>query len=379
MVTELNLLEIQSYVDAATLAVQAANDAGGLEVGGSRYRVVLIVEETPSTPEDLSRATLRLINRENVVAIVGPNNSRNAIPAATVAEYARIPMICPGSTNPRTTAGKDYVFRVAFTDPFQGRVLARFAVEELRAPTAAVLYDVADAYSRDVAAAFKQALEAAGGQVVAFESYTTGDQDWSDQLVRIRDRNPGVLFFPSLNHDAVAQATQARRLGIDATPLGSDSWTMAALTHHPALEGAFVTQNWHVSAAGASPEAGAFVAAYRRAYHRDPAGGPALTYDALRIFFQAIRSAGRADPESIRDALSQLEDYRGATGRITYRGTGGDPRRPAVIVRIKEGKVIFHKLVNPEPIPPSMPPTSPPRKSTAPGDSTSTLPVRTMR
>jgi len=280
---------------------------------------------------------------------LGPYVSRNAIPAATVAENARIPMICPTSTHPRTTAGKDYVFRTTFTDPFQGRVLARFALEELGTQTAAVLYDVANDYNRDIARVFLEVFEAAGGQMVALESYTTGDQDFRAQLERIRNHRPGVLFLPNFDIDVIAQARQARQLGIDATFLGGDAWTPEVLGRHPELDGAFTTQHWHVGVADASPEARAFLAAYRQAYGQDPPGVSALAWDTMGLVFQAIQSAGRADPELIRDALSRIENYRGASGTITYRGTGGDPQRSAVIVQLKEGKVIFHKLVNPEP------------------------------
>ncbi len=349
MLNDIFIPEGETYRRAANLAVEEVNDAGGLEIGGDQHQVVLIAEYTENTPEETSRAALRMINQENVVALIGPNNSRNAIPAARVAENARIPMISPESTHPTTTAGNQYVFRIAYTDPFQGRVLARFAIEELRAPRAAVLYDVADTYSRGVAAVFKEVFEAAGGQVVAYESHVTGDQDFRVQLARIRNRRPGVLLLPNPDSAVVTQARQARRLGIDATLLGCDAWTPQALAHHPELEGALVTQNWHVDAAPASPEARAFVAAYRRIYHRDPSGGPALTYDAVRLVVQAIRNAGRAEPVAIRDALSRIENYRGVTGVITYRGMGGDPPRPAVIVRIQGGKVIFHKRVDPEP------------------------------
>ncbi|MCP4656726.1 MAG: ABC transporter substrate-binding protein [bacterium] len=349
MVVELSLPEDRTYVEAAKLAVEEVNDAGGLDIGGDKHRVVLIVEDSQNTPEKVARATLKLVNRENVVALVGPNNSRNAIPASTVAENAHIPMIAPASSHPRTTAGKDYVFRVAYTDPFQGRVLARFALEELRTPRAAVLYDVADAYSRSLAAVFKEALEAAGGQVPAFESYTTGDQDFRPQLGRIARRKPGLLFLPNDDPDIITQAMQARQLGIDATLLGGDSWTSALTTYHPELEGAFTTQVWHVNATDAIPEGRAFVAAYRRACQQDPTSGPALTYDAVGLILQAIRNAGRAEPEAIRDALSQIENYRGAAGSITYRGMGGDPQRPALILQIKEGEIVLHKLVPPEP------------------------------
>ncbi|MCP4593668.1 MAG: ABC transporter substrate-binding protein [bacterium] len=349
MLADFGVLESQPTVKGARLAVKVIHDAGGLAIGGHRHRVELIIEDTRNTPEDTSRAVLRLINQENVVAIVGPQVSRNVFPASRAAENARIPLISPGSTNPRTTAGKDFVFRVAFTDSLQCEVLARLVLEQLRTPTAAVLYDVAGAYSRDLATMFKQAFEAAGGQVVAFESYTTGDQDFSRQLTRIGKRMPGMLFLPNLNTDVIPQARQARRLGIAGTLVGGDGWIPERLTEHPELEGAFAVQHWHPDVADTNPEARAFIAAYRQAYAEDPSSFPALTYDAFGLLFQAIRRAGRADPESIRHALSRLEDYPGVTGTITYRGTGGDPQKPALIVQLKGGKVVLHKLVGPEP------------------------------
>ena len=187
----------QSTVEAAELAVQKVNDAGGLDVGGRKQKVVLVIEDNQDKAEVAVSAAQKLINQENVVAIVGPQASRNAIPVSNVAENAHIPMVSPWSTNPETTAGKQYVFRVAFIDPFQGRVMARFAIEEFGAQKAGVLYDVASAYNKGIAEIFKQVFEEAGGQVVAFESYTTGEQDFSRQLENIRDSGAEVLFLPN--------------------------------------------------------------------------------------------------------------------------------------------------------------------------------------
>ncbi len=336
-------------VDAAHLAAAAVNDAGGLDVGGEKHPVVLLIEDTKTTPGEAVDAARRLIHQQGVVAVVGPSMSHFAIPVADVAENARVPMISPVSTNPRTTADKEFVFRIAFLDSFQGQVLARLAREELHCLTAAVLYDVANTYSRDIATVFKRAFAAAGGRVAAFESYTTGERDFRRQLERIRDTGSTVLFLPNYNSEVRTQARQARELGIAATFLGSDGWVPHMLTDHPGLEGAFVAQHWHLAVADANPEAGAFAAAYRQVHDQDSPPAAALTYDAFGVLFQAIRSAGRTAPESIRDALSRMESYPGVTGSITYRGAGGDPQKPAVILQLKGGNLLFHKLVSPEP------------------------------
>ncbi len=338
----------EATVHAARLAAATVNDAGGLDVGRKKYPIVLIIEEIKTTTSaEVVDAARRIIHQQNVVAVVGPNQSREAILVAGVAENARVPMISPKSTNPRTTDGREFVFRVAFTDAFQGEVMARFAIAELGASTAAVLYDAANAYNRDIAAVFQEVFEAAGGQVVALESYITGDQDFSRQLLRIRNRGPGVLFLPNYSTDVVAQASRIRELGIDTVILGSDAWTPGEATDHPGLEGAFFSEHWHPDPAGASPEARAFVEAYRRAYDQDPSSMAALSHDALGLLFEAVRSAGRADPERIRQALSRIENYPGVTGTITYRNTGGDPQKDGIILQIRQGKTVVHKKIQP--------------------------------
>lgn len=186
----------KSTIDGAQLAVQEINNVGGVEVGGRQHQMELVIEDDQDKPEVAVSVVQKLINQEAVVAIVGPQLSRNAIPAADVAEQARIPLISPVSTNPETTANKRYVFRTTFVDPFQGQVMARFAFRNLGAQKAAVLYDVASAYNRGIAEVFKQAFEENGGQVVAFESYTTGQQQLSAQFDRIRASRSDVLFCP---------------------------------------------------------------------------------------------------------------------------------------------------------------------------------------
>lgn len=333
---------------AAQLAVREVNKAGGLDVGGRRLRVKLIIEDVEEGhPERVVVAAHKLINQENVVAIVGPQYSRDAIPVAQVAEGARIPMISPMSTHPETTAGKQYVFRVGFIDSFQGRVMARFVLEDLGLQKAAVLYDVASDYNRGIAEIFKQVFEEAGGQVVAFEAYTTGEKDFRQYLLRIRESGAKVLFLPNYVDDFPVQAYLARQMGIDVPVIGSDSWDGLDLTGHPELEGAFYSSHWHID--NDNERSRSFVEAYRQAYPDRTAirSTAAMTYDAFGLLFQAIQSQGQADPGSIMRGLAAIEGYQGVSGVITYQ-EGGDPVKSAVIVQIKEGERVLYKRVTPE-------------------------------
>ena len=331
-------------VDAAKLAIQPVNDAGGLELGGQRQKVTLVIEDDQDRAEVAAGAAQKLINQEKVVALIGPSVSRNAIPVADVAESAHMPMISPNSTNPATTAGKKYAFRAVFIDPFQGRVIARFARDDLQAQKAAVLYDIASAYNKGIAEVFKQAFTESGGEVVAFEPYTTGEKTFSAQLARIKQSGASVLFLPNYDNEVPSQAQQARQAGISATLLGSDTWSTIKPADRAVLEGGFFSGSW--SSALPSDQAQAFVKAFRQLYNSEPTDISALTYDAFGLLFEAIKSQKKAEPEAIRDGLAGIKDYKGVTGSIGYLGSG-DPVKSAVISQIKDGAFVLYKQVNP--------------------------------
>lgn len=335
----------QATLDVARLAVETVNAAGGIDLDGRPHDVALLIGDTGNTPEGATRASLELINRQKVVAIVGSSFSRHAIPSGAVAEKAGIPMICPGSTHPQTTAGREFLFRVSYVNPFQGRAMARFARQDLALTTAAVLYDVADANSRDVAKVFQRDFAASGGRVVALETFTTGETDFSPALERIRAAAPEALFLPNFSTEVVLQGQQARGLGIESVLLGTDSWLSDALVASHDLEGGYFSLSWHRDMAVAGSAVETFDAGYLNADGGEPYELAAMTYDAFGLLFQAIATAAETEPESIREALARIEDYRGVTGPITFSGTAGDPHRNAAIVQLRDGRTRLYKVV----------------------------------
>jgi len=165
----------ESAKNGAELAIKEINDAGGLEVAGKKYTLKLVVEDNEDKAESAAAAAQKLATA-GVVAMIGPNASRNAIPAAEVAESSKMLMITPWSTNPKTTLDaktgqpKKYVFRAAFIDDFQGRVAAKFAIDQLKTAKPAVLYDVASEYNKGIAEFYRKTLEESGVTVVAWAS-----------------------------------------------------------------------------------------------------------------------------------------------------------------------------------------------------------------
>lgn len=341
----------EAMVNAAQLAVGEINQAGGLDVGGRQVKIALAIEDDQGYPEKSVIAAQKLINQANVAAIVGPPFDRNAIPVSVVVESARIPMITPLSTDPQTTAGKRYVFRATFTNAFQGQVMARFAIESLGAAKdargAAVLYDVANVYNRGIAETFKLELEKAGGRVALFESYTTGEQDFSRQLADIARVGSGinVLVLPNFPQDVSIQVQKAREAGIFQTIIGGDVLSEMNPAEHPELDRMFLTGHWHPDVD--NEQSAAFVAAYSQAYGLKPGSGAALTYDAFGLLFKAIQSQALAEPEAIRDGLTSMGEYAGVTGNIEYQGSG-DPVKSVAILQIKGDEFVFFRMVEPE-------------------------------
>lgn len=341
----------ESCKNAAELAVKEINDAGGLEVGGEKYMIELLIEDNEDKAESAAAATQKLVTA-NVLAMIGPNASRNAIPSSVVAESSKMVMISPWSTNPKTTiveetnAPKQFVFRAAFIDDFQGVVAAKFAMEQLQTAKPAVLYDVASEYNKGIAEVYKKTLEDNGITVVAFETYTTGDKDFSSQLTNVKNAGADSLFLPNYYSEVPLQVQQARKVGFTGGILGSDSWGNLELISlcGADCEGLFFTT--HYASDIATPKAQAFIKAYEAAYGKTPDDVAALTYDSFGMLFQAIQAAGNLDRQAVRDAVASITLYEGVTGNMQFKGTG-DPVKSAVILQIKDGKFTYFATANP--------------------------------
>lgn len=336
-----------SCKNAAELAVKEINDAGGLDIGGTKYTVELFVEDNAGKADQSASAASKLITQQNVVAIIGPNASRYAIPASEIAESSKVVLISPWSTNPKatlkgdTTEPKQYVFRAAFIDPFQGRVVAKFALDNLQAKNAAVLYDVASDYNKGIAEFFKATFEESGGTVVAFETYTTGDKDFSAQLTKIKDAAPDVIFLPNYYSEVPLQIQQAHRLGIDVPFLGSDSWGSSELITLCGTDCEGFYFSTHYAADAATPVATKFIESYKTTYGVTPDDVAALTYDSFGLLWNALKNAGTVDRESVRTGMAMITNYEGVTGNMAFESGSGDPVKSAVILQVKGDKFVW--------------------------------------
>lgn len=334
---------------AGEMKSEAVNGAGGLEISGTKVKIRIVVADNESKAESATAAATKLIAQDKVLAIVGPQSSKQAVPTGEVANENETPMISPWSTNPATTLDRPWVFRACFLDPFQGPVVANFVTDALGAAKAAVLYDVASDYPKGLADNFRDAfLKLHGdGSVVAFESFTTGDTDFSAQLTKIKSTDADVLFTPQYYNEVPLIVKQAQELGLPQTIVGSDSWGDPKTLElcGGACEGMYFST--HYAAEGAVGATKKFIDEYEAKYGETPGDVAALTWDALGILLQAIQNTGgltgdlAKDREAVKNELGKIRDFDGITGKMTFTPEG-DPIKCAVIVKIVGGKFKFH-------------------------------------
>jgi branched-chain amino acid transport system substrate-binding protein len=327
------------------LAMEEINNSGGL-LGGRKIKI--IIEDDQSKPGQPSAAVKKLIASDNAIAIVGEIASSRSLEAAPICQEARIPMVSPGSTNPSVTEKGDYIFRVCFIDPFQGTVMAKFALDNLHAKKVAILSDVRSDYSKGLAQYFGDYFKAHGGQIVVERSYSGGgtDRDFRAQLTSIKAAQPDAIFVPGYYTEAGLIGKQARSLGIKVPLLGGDGWDSPKLAEigGSAINGCYFST--HFSPKDQSPKVQDFVKKYQAKFHAMPDGMAPLGYDAMAILGDAIKTAGSTDGAKIRDALARVKNYDGVTGKITIDAKR-NANKSAVVLRVNGKENDFVTTVAP--------------------------------
>jgi branched-chain amino acid transport system substrate-binding protein len=325
------------------LAIEEMNAKGG--VLGKKLK--LITEDNQSKQGESKTIARKLISRDNVVALLGEVASGRSLEAAPVCQEAKIPQISPSSTNPKVTEIGDYIFRICFTDPQQGKVLARFAQRTLKAKAAAVLTDAGTPYSVGLANYFKEAFTAGGGTIATEEKYTSGDKDFKAQLTAIKAANPDVLFVPGYYTEAGLIARQARELGLTVPIFGGDGWESPELVAigGDAVEGTYFST--HFSPEEQRPDVEKFVQDFKAKYGVTPDAMAALGYDSAMILVDAMKRAGSAEGPKVRDALAATQHFAGITGDITI-DAHRDASKPLVILQVKGGKFHLIEKINAE-------------------------------
>lgn len=326
--------------NGAELAVKEINENGG--VLGKKIEYVMLDTKGDST--EAVMAYNKLVD-EKVAGIIGEVTSKPTLAVAEVAVQDNMPLITPTGTQVDITEVGPNIFRVCFTNPYQGKVLAITSKERLGADTVAVILNNSSDYSDGIAKAFIEESEKLGMKVMGVEGYSDGDKDFRPQLTKLAAMNPDVILIPEYYEQAALIATQAREVGVKSIFVGSDGWDGIAKTldqsAYAAIENSYFTN--HFSMEDQSEKIQDFLKDYREAYKEDPSAFSALGYDAVYMMKSAIEKAGSTDKQKVVDALKGIE-YDGVTGYLTF-DDHNNPIKAVTVLKIENGKYVFDSKV----------------------------------
>lgn len=324
--------------------IQIANEIKPTVLG---KKIELVLVDTKSDKIEAANAVSRLVEKEKVVGILGEAISGNSMAGNPISEAAKIVSVSPTATNPLVTQGKQYAFRACFIDPFQGEVAARFAVNELKAKTAAVIIDIAQDYCVGLANFFVKEFVKLGGKVVSTTYIQTGDQDFSAQLSSVQAAKPDIIYAPNYYTEDALMAKQARDLGINVPILTGDGAQADELIQigGKAVEEMYFTGHFHKEAA-TTELAKEYIKRFEAKKGKEADAFGALAADAYFLLLEAIEKAGSTDGTKIREAMVAIKNFPAVSGFITMQ-ENGNPIKSMVINKVKDGKFVYVTTVNP--------------------------------
>jgi len=313
-------------------------------------KVELVTVDNKSEKQEAANAVERLVSKDKVNVIIGSYGSSLSMAGGPVAKTAKIPVIGCSPTNPAVTLGNEFYFRVCFIDPFQGTVMSNYAVNTLKAKTAAIIRDVQQDYSVGLSNYFVKSFKASNGDnsIVADVSYNTGDKDFSAQLTQIKSKNPDIIFAPGNFLECGILVAKARELGINVPILGGDTWEAPEFLNQVKAYKDIYFSTHFTAEQPVTEVSTTFLNEFKKAYpDKEVNAFGALGFDAYILALDAITRAGSTDGVAIQQALASTKGFKGATGVITL-DENRDATKTAIIKKVLDGKFVYDSKVDPK-------------------------------
>lgn len=335
-------------VESVKMAVNEINAAGGI-LG---KKIELIVYDCRTRNEDMVNAARRLVQQDKVTAVIGPSGSGLCIAASPIFNQGKVAHLGTLPTNPKVTVDekgkvKPYNFRICFLDPYQGKMLSIFAVKDLKAKKAAILYDVASDYSHGLREFFKKDFLASGGKIVADEGHRGEDVDFRAQLTKIKLANPDVLVFPTMGKCLPLAVKQAREMGMKQPIIGGDGYGdfMWEIAGKEAMKNTF----WVSHVDKADPRLKEFFAKYKKQTGTECQEfmNAVMAYDCVYWLKNAIERAGTDNPVKVREALEKTKNLKLMHATLTMDEFHNPKDKDGIILEAKDGKAVFYKVIKP--------------------------------
>ncbi len=324
-----------SVKQGAEIAIEEINKAGGVKLGDKSYNLALQFEDDEASEEKAVTAYNTLLDKK-VDVIMGAVTSGSSLAIADLTKKDNLLQLTPSGSAAGITAN-DNVFRLCFTDPLQGKMIADYVVNQ-GYESVAVLYNNADEYSTGVYEAFKDELTESGNAdlLVAEESFVTGDVEFSSQLTKIKATDAKLIFVPAYYEAAAYIAKQVKDLGVEADIVGSDGWdgVLGQVTDTSVLDGVVFLTPFYPSDPNENVQS--FVKAYKEKFNNAvPDQFAADSYDSVYVLKAAFEKAQSKDTEALIKAMTEI-NVDGLTGNISF-DVSGDPIKQPKFVTIMNG------------------------------------------
>ncbi|MBI2551738.1 ABC transporter substrate-binding protein [Candidatus Uhrbacteria bacterium] len=320
---------------AAELALADINQNGGI----GKRQLEVVWEDGKCDPKDATAAAQKLINIDRVSAIFGGVCSSETLAMAPLAEAAKVLVVSPSSTSPDLTAAGEFIFRTAPSDAAAGAIAAKYAYDKMGSRKAAVISETKD-YTQGLRQVFTAKFKELGGEVVADETFNTGDTDFRTQILKIKNATPDVIYLlPQTPTPGVLLLQQLTSNGVEAKRLTAEVLLVRSVVDENkaqmegliGIEQYFDEQNelWQ-----------GFIAAYKTRYSEDPPfpSYQANTYSQFYLLKEAVEKVG-LNTEKIRDYFLGLKDWKHTLGTITFDSNGDPVGLPYSIKTIAEGEL----------------------------------------
>ena len=323
-----------AYGEAITSALELAQKEINAE---GEVHIELVIEDSAGTPDQALSAAQKLINSENVTAIIGPTLSNEMEVVGPIADQNGVPIMGTSTTAQGIPEIGDYVFRDSIPESLAIPASVQKAVEKFGVKKVAIMYGNDDVFTKSGYDSMKQAAEDLGLEIVTTQTFQKGQSDYKAQLTEIKDLAPDLILCSALYNEGSVIMKQARDIGIDVPFVGGNGFNSPQVIEiaGAAADGLIVATPWFTGSENEKVQE--FVTAFQEEYGKEPDQFAAQAYDGLYIIAEALKKAGEADRDQLRDALAETKDFEGVLGTISFDEVGDVVMDP-IVLTIQSGE-----------------------------------------
>ncbi|HHW37424.1 MAG TPA: ABC transporter substrate-binding protein [Bacillales bacterium] len=315
----------EAITNGINLALEEINAKGEVKID-------LVVEDSAGKQEQALSAAQKLINSDNVTGLIGPTLSTEMNVVGQEADLAGVPTMGTSTTAQGIPEIGDYIFRDSIPESLAIPAAMQKAIDKYGVKKVAIMYGNDDVFTKSGFDTMKATAEEMGLEVLTIETFQKGQSDYNAQLTKIKSLNPDLILCSALYNEGAVIMGQARKMGLTVPFVGGNGFNSPEVIKiaGDASNGLIVATPWFGAKEDAKVQE--FVKKYTDKYGKEPDQFAAQAYEGLYLFAEAIKNAGEADRDAVRDALADIKGFEGILGTMSFDKVGDIVMDPTVLV-----------------------------------------------